>query len=166
MYPSFFDVYTYFSGFTSVTTQSAGAGLVVNLNFAIYPVFIFVLFAIEFLKVLQIQNPPSLFKHVREKLREIRIRESGNTLLMFSVGFSFVFVLFVIGVGVPALFGTRILEVLFIGLYPLASQTLLNLAGGSSSRKRRVLIFVIVLLVFLGSLFRYYNQIQRRVILA
>jgi len=165
MYPSFFDVYVYFSGFGSVTTQSASAGLSINLNFVIYPFFIFVLFAIEFLKVLQIQNPLSLFKHIREKLREIRIRESGNTLLVFSVGFIFVFVLFVVGLGVPVLFGTRILEVLFIGLYPLASQTLLNLADGNSSRKKKAFIFVIVLLVVLGSLFRYYNQIQRRVIL-
>jgi hypothetical protein len=165
VYPSFFNVYGYFSGFTSVTTQSSGAGLLTNLSFAIYPAFILVLFAIEFLKILQTQNPLSLFKNVREKLREIRIRESGNTLLVFSVGFIFVFVLFVIGIPVPVLFGTRILEVLFIGLYPIASQTLFKLADGSSSRKKKALIFVIVLLVVLTSILRYYVQIQRRVIL-
>jgi hypothetical protein len=164
IYPSFFNVYAYFSGFTSPTQQSAGAGLLNNLSFAIYPVFILALFAIEFFKILQIQNPQSLLKNVREKLREIRIRESGNTLLVFSVGFILVFLLFVIGLVVPVLFGSRILEVLCIGLYPIAGQTLLKLTDGNSSRKKLALIFVIVLLVVLTDNFRYYLQIQRRMI--
>jgi len=166
VYPSFFNIYGYFSGYKSATQVSAAAGLLNNLAFVIYPVFILVLFAIEFLKILQIQNPLLLFKNVREKLREIRIRESGNTLLVFSVGFIFVFVLFVIGLGVPVLMSSRILEVLCIGLYPIASQTLIKLADGNSSRKKKALIFVIVLLVVLTSIYRYYTLIQRGVILA
>jgi hypothetical protein len=164
VYPSFFNVYIYFSGFGSPAQQSASAGLLTNLSFAIYPVFILVLFAIEFLRTLHIQNSLSLLKHVREKLREIRMRESDNTPLVFSVGFIFVLILFVLGFAAPVLFGVRILEVLCIGLYPLASLTLFKLTDGKSSRKKKAIIFVIILLVILTSVMRYYIQIQRRVL--
>jgi hypothetical protein len=82
------------------------------------------------------------------------------------MGFILIFILFVIGLGVQDLYGVRILEVLCIGIFPLASQTLIRLADGNFSRKKKMLIFAVVLLVVLTGIMRYDIQIQRRVILA
>jgi hypothetical protein len=164
MYPDFFNVYIYFSGFSSVTTQSAGAGLINNLAFIVYPLFIFSLFSIEFLSVTHIRNPKIIFKNLRSKIKEFR-KFNDNNLIVFVAGFILVAFLFVAGIGLPVLFGTRILEVLCIGLYPLASQALLNFIDVTSSKKKKVVLVVIVLIVILVSVYRYYTQIQRRVII-
>jgi hypothetical protein len=163
VYPSFFNVYVYFSGFPSVTAQSASAGLFTNIAFAVYPLFIIGLFVIEFARVLQIRNPMVLLKDLKAKIAEIRVAHSSNMLLIFTIGFSLVFGLFLVGFGVPVLFGSRILEVLCVGLYPLASQTLFNYANGNS--RKQTIILVLVILVVITGIYRYYSQIQRRIIL-
>jgi hypothetical protein len=164
-YPSFFNIYSYLSGFANVAQQSGSAGFLTNVSFAVYPAFILILYAVEFLKILNIRDPKSVIMNIRQKIREIQTRESSNSLLAFSMGFGLIFVLFIVGLPLPVLFGTRILEVLFIGLYPFAGQTLINLTDGKSSRKK-ALILVILLIVVLISNYRYYTQIQRRVIIA
>jgi hypothetical protein len=165
VYPKFFNLYVYSSGYSNLTQLSSNAGILINVIFAIYPAFIILLFFIEFLRTLEIKNPITFFKHLRQKIHEIRIRESDNSVLVFTTGFIFVFILFIVGIGVPVLFGTRILEVLCIGLYPLASQLLIKLVDDDSSKKKKVLIFLVILFVVLTGLYRYYSQIQRRVII-
>jgi hypothetical protein len=114
---------------------------------------------------MQIQNPKSLSTSIKGKLREIRTRESGDTLFVFSMGFILIFVLFLVGLPVPVLFGNRIMEVLFIGMFPLASQTLIGLAGEKSWKKRALIIAILIAVVLVAD-YRYYSQIQRRVIFA
>lgn len=162
VYPSFFNVYVYFSGFDSLSSQTAAAGWINNLAFAVYPALIFGLFGVEFWRNIKPGNLLIFIKNLRSKLAEIRVLQAENSILVFTAGFILVFLLFVVGFAVPALFGTRILEVLCIGLYPMASQTLFNLSGSTSRWKKALLVLVITVIVFV-SIYRYYTQIQRRV---
>jgi cytochrome bd-type quinol oxidase subunit 1 len=65
---------------------------------------------------------------------------------------------------VPVLLGTRILEVLLIGMYPLASISLYKFEK-NNSRRTKIILYLLILAVVLTSIYRYYSQIQRRVIL-
>lgn len=169
VYPKFFNVYVYFSGFSNPIQQAVSADIISNLSFAIYPLFILVLFMIEFLKILNIKKFSSLFsfsiiKIFKSKLNQIQINERNNTLLVFTAGFSFIIIAFFAGFGVPVLFGGRLLELVCISLYPLASQSILKFADTNSPKKKGVLIMLILFVVFTG-VYRYYSQIQRRVII-
>lgn len=169
LYPIFFNVYSYFSGFHNVARQASQADWYANLTFVIYPLFIFILFFKEFLNIvnignISIRNLISFLKKIREKLCAIQTKESNNLTFVFSMSFIIVCVLFIAGFAVPVLFGTRILEVLLIGLYPLASQTLLSISDGKS-RRRKLIILLILLIIIIASNYRYYSQIQRRMIL-
>jgi hypothetical protein len=163
VYPSFFNVYVYFSGYGSVSSLSQGAGVLNNLTFAIYPVFILGLFALGLLRILHLQVPSDVIK-LPTKLRELRTRESTNMPLVFSVGFVFVFVLLLGGFALPVIQAPRILEVLCIGAFPISGQMLAKLGGGNPSKKKMLLMFVLVLFVVLTGAYRYYSQIQRRVL--
>lgn len=164
MYPSFFNIYAYFSGgFGSPTGLAQQAGWFNNLTFAIYPAFIVGLFILELATIFQLKSPRDVLK-LREKLREVRIRESANASLVFSLGFILVLGLFFIGFTAPVSFPTRVLEVLCIGMYPLSSQALMRISEGPHSKKKMLLILVILLIVVLTGVHRYYSQIQRRVI--
>jgi hypothetical protein len=165
VYPSFFNVYIYFSGFSDVPQQVSSAGWINNLTFTIYPIFIVSLFLIEFLKIIHVERPNSSIKnYVLSKLKEISLRESGNNIFTFSMGFILIFLLFIIGFAVPVLLGTRILEVLLIGMYPLASISLYKFEK-NNSRRTKIILYLLILAVVLTSIYRYYSQIQRRVIL-
>jgi hypothetical protein len=163
VYPSFFNVYVYFGGFASPSSLSQGAGLLNNLVFAIYPIFILGLFALALLRILHVQAPRDIIK-LPEKLREARTRESSNMPLVFSVGFVFVFVLFLGGFALPVIQAPRILEVLCVGLYPISSQILTKISGGNPSKRKMLLVLALVLFVVLTGVYRYYTQIQRRVL--
>lgn len=165
VYPKFFQFYSLSTSGQSLVKSSLLAGLLPNLTFVIYPTLILVLFAIEFFRILQIRNPLSLLKGLREKLREIRVLGSDNNFLVFSAGFIFILLLFIVGLGIPNLFGQRIFEVLCIGLYPIASLQFIKLIEGSSSRKK-LLMLAILLFVVLTGIYRYYNVIERIVILS
>jgi hypothetical protein len=177
VYPSFFNVYVYFSGFTSTGQQVATAGWFNTISFAIYPVFILIFSFIAIFNILNIKQPLTVikkifpkniatFSNIRQKMNYVKINYYSNPFLMFMVGFIAVLLLFVVGLGVPVLFGSRIIEVLFIGLYPLASQPLLDkLTNAQSSRKVKVAIFVLLLFVVLSGIYRYYSSIQRRILL-
>ncbi len=56
MYPSFFNVYVYFSGFESVGTLQQGAGIDNTILFAIYPTFLGLLFTLGVLQLFKINN--------------------------------------------------------------------------------------------------------------
>jgi hypothetical protein len=163
VYPEFFNVYNYFSGYGSTTGLVQQAGFFNNATFLFYPAFIFGLFALQLLILIKIKSPKNLLK-IRAKIREIRINESENTALVFAVGFIFVLGLFFIGFALPVSFPTRVLEVLCIGMYPLASITFLKF--NETNSKKWLLIFLIILLfIVLTGEHRYYSQIQRRVII-
>ncbi len=166
VYPSFFAVHIYFSGVMSVPTLSQNAGITNNILFFIYPAFIIGLFSIQFLKTLQIRKPlanSGIIKKIREKLGEIRLREKENLPFVFSVGYSFVFLLFLGGFAAPIVQAPRVLEILCIGLYPLASITFSKFCCGQLSKKKLLIIIIVVLVVVLCDFYRYNTLIQRRI---
>jgi hypothetical protein len=163
VYPSFFNVYIYFSGYDSIPQLTVSAGWLNNAAFVVYPLFIIVLFTVEFLRTVHVGNPLMFIRNIRQKLGEIKVLHSSNSLLVFTTGFCLIFLLFFIGFSVPVLFGTRILEIVCIGLYPLASQTLIKLADTNSKKKKAFVLLIIVLIVFVG-MYRYYTQTQRRIV--
>ncbi len=166
LYPDFFNVYIYFSGFGSPTEQVQQASFLTNITFIIYPLFIIALFIIEAIKIYQIKSLRDIVD-VRKKLGQIRLRESSNTLLVFGIGFILILGLFIIGFAAPVSFPTRVLEVLCIGLYPLSSHGFLRIYENSSPKRRflLLLLLIIVLFVAITGIHRYYSQIQRRVII-
>lgn len=164
VYPSFFNIYAYFSGFESLTTLSQSAGLINNLIFAVYPAFIFLLFLFSFLRSIDVRKLSDL-PSIVSKVKEARTKKSDNTMLVFSVGFVTVIALFLFGFVAPSTQTPRVLELLSIGMFPFASQTLIDLES-TPSKKKRLLLLIIVTLVVLLAFYRYYSQIQRRVITA
>jgi len=164
MYPSFFNIYVYLQFSGSPISLAQGATLLDNITFAVYPAFIFVLFAYSLLRVLKIEkwNLTSFF----QGLRDIRTDVEGlGASPVYSIGYIFVAILFVIGFVVPNTFPLRVLEVLLIGMYPISSQTLLKVHSVNPSKKKKLLIllvYCIVISVMLTSFHRYYRQIQGR----
>jgi len=165
MYPEFFNVYAYFSGFGSPTQLAQQAGLFNNITFVIYPALIIGLFAIELLRIMQFKTLSEIIK-LRTKIREVRIRESENIVLVFSIGFILILGLFFVGFAVPVAFPTRVLEVLLVGLYPLSAITFLKVQETNNPKRKwfLIILLIIILIVVLTGLHRYYTQIQRRVI--
>jgi hypothetical protein len=164
MYPSFFNVYSYFGGgYGSTTGLIQQAGWFNNFSFIIYPLFIASLFIIELTRVLEVKGIKDILK-IRQKLSIARVKESSNFTLVFSLGFIFILFLLFAGFGLSVSFPTRVLEVLCIGLYPFASPTFLRLSDGNISKKRLIIFLAIFLFVVLSGEHRYYSQIQRRVI--
>jgi hypothetical protein len=162
IYPNFFNIYIYFSG-GSVSAQVAQAPLLENLTTVVYPFFILVLFALAFLELLKIQSLRDMFR-LRSKLKEAR-GKAAKLLLLYSVGFGGAVILFFVGFVIYTINPPRILEVLLVGLYPVASLKLAKVAGVNPSKKRMILMLLLVLLVTLVTVHRYYSAIQRRVIL-
>jgi len=164
MYPSFFNIYVYFQFSGSPISLAKSATLLDNITFAIYPAFILVLFAYSFAKEFKIRkwSLTSFF----EGLKNIGLNMEGSGILpIYSFGYIFVAVFFVIGFMLPLTFPLRVLEVLLIGMYPLSSQTLLKIYSANPSRKRKlqIIIYCVLIFVMLTSIHRYYRQIQGRV---
>lgn len=164
MYPSFFNVYVYFQGFTSPSSLAQQASLLDNATFAVYPLFIFALFSLGLLKLFEVKNLSDVVGLPKKfwKLRsgEIRVPE----MLTYSLGFIFVAFLFLAGFVIPATFPLRVLEVLLVGVYPLSSQLVVKSTSGNPSRKKTILMLVILMVVVMMGVHRYYRQIQRRVL--
>lgn len=164
-YPEFFNFASYFSGYGSTTQLIQDASLFSQLTFLIYPVFILSLFFMKFFKVVQI-NRISDLGNLKNKIKNIPSTESKNASVVFAAGFIIVALLFLLGFPLAVAFPTRVLEVLLIGLYPLASQGFLEIYSNKGSKRRIILIifFIILLIVVLFDVYRYYSQIQNRVI--
>ena len=163
-YPNFFNVYAYFSGgYGSTSGLVQQAGILNNLTFVIYPAFIIGLFAMTFLKQAGVTRPRDLTK-LRSKIREMRVKQSSNLPFVYSIGFVTVVFLFFVGFGAAVVFPVRVLEVLLIGMYPIASETLLALTCDWQPKWKIVLLFIVILLVVLTGIYRYDSSIQRRVI--
>lgn len=164
MYPSFFNVYVYFSGFTSLSSLASQANLLDNATFAIYPLFIFGIFAFSLLQLSGVKRVSDIVR-LPKKFWQIRASHAEvPEILTYSLGFFFVVLLFLAGFIIPATFPLRVLEVLLIGAYPISSVFTLKLASGNSSRKKTILMFVLLLVVVVTDVHRYYSQIQRRVL--
>jgi hypothetical protein len=154
----------YYSGFSNVTQATSNAGMLNNLTFLIYPVFILGLSLFSFIKTLKIGSPSQFLINFRSKLHEIRLRESMNMSMVYTVSFILMDALFFVGIVVPMLFGSRILEIVCIGLYPFAAQSIVKLTG-ANSKWQKVLIYLLLFFVVFSGIYRYYSQIQRRVII-
>lgn len=165
LYPKFFNIYIYFSGFGSPTELVQQASFLSNVTFIIYPAFMFALFIINIFEIFKFKTFKQLFQ-LKSKIKKIRFEESTNASLVFGVGFILILALFLLGFALPVSFPTRVLELLLIGLFPLSSQVFLKIYENSSKYKVVILVilFLIVLFVALTGIHRYYSQIQNRVI--
>jgi len=164
VYPSFFNVYVYFQGFTSPSALMQQATLLDQVTFAIYPIFIFMLFIYEFLRLLKVRNLSDVVK-LPKKFREARASEKPAEMsLVYTLGFVFVGFLFLVGFVIPATFPLRVLEVLLVGLYPVSSQTLIRVGSANPSKKKTVFMLAVLIFVTLTGIHRYYRQIQRSIL--
>jgi hypothetical protein len=160
-YPNFFNVYVYFSGFGSITAQATQTPLLINAEYALYPAFILVLSLFGLFQLFKISKVRELM-HIRSKLRQVK-GENGNLLMVYSVGFVLILFLFILGLAVPVIFAPRVLEVLLLGLYPVASLFIFKLMETNPSRKKTILLLVLLIFITIISIHRYYNAMQRRV---
>jgi hypothetical protein len=163
MYPNFFNVYVYFNGGGTVGTLLQQAPLFETLSGGVYPLFILTLFALMFFELLKIQSLRDMFR-LRSKLKEAG-GKATSLVLLYSVGFAGLVILFFVGFVITTIYPPRILEVLLIGLYPVASLKLAKVAAANSSKKWMILLLILVLLVGLVTVHRYYSLQERRVIL-
>jgi hypothetical protein len=165
VYPSFFNIYVYFHGFTaSPQTLSVRAGVLDNVTFVIYPMLMFGLFLIGILQLIShIRSYINILKWPM-RLQELRTKIKLPEAFVFSSGFVFVAALFIVGFGIPAVFPLRVLEVFLIGTLPFSSKTLAKLASANPSRKKTFLVLILMVVIVVLSIHRYYSQIQRRVL--
>lgn len=166
LYANFFTTYLYIQGFGlggGVVTLAANAPLIVNAEFAVYPVLILLLSMLGLFELLKVRSLRDLFK-LRSKFRNAR--KNQNMLLVYSVGFVFILLFVPLSLVVfPIAQVPRIVEVFCVGLYPVASLTMLKFGGANTSKKTRVLILMLIIFVTLVDIHRYYNDEQRRVLL-
>jgi hypothetical protein len=161
VYPSFFNVYVYLSGFGSVTAAAQAAPFLVNAEFAVYPILISLLSLLGFFELLKVRSLRDLVK-LRSKLKEAK--KEANMILVYSLGFVFIFILFLVGLPVAVIFAPRVLEVLFVGLYPVAGLALLKYVGDNPSKKKMAFILILLIFITIVVIHRYYNVEQRRVL--
>ena len=168
VYPDFFNVYVYFSGFGSATTLAQQAPLINSVAFAVYPFFILLLALLGLFISLNVRSIKSVFKLIIVFFKRLTHEKlaNENMLLFYVGGFISILVLCAISIPVPVLFMPRVLEVLLVGLYPLASLALLKFVGNNPSRNRILFVLIIFILITLIDVHRYYTVEQRRVILA
>lgn len=164
-YPEFFNFSSYFSGYGSTTQLIQDASLLSRLTFLVYPLFILGLFSIQVIKVLQFKGISDL-PNLKTKIKNILNNESNNAPILFAGGFIIVVFMFIIGFPLAVAFPTRVLEVILIGLYPLSSQGFLSIYENKRSKRSFILfiLFLILLIVMITDVYRYYSQIQNRVL--
>lgn len=164
MYPDFFNIYTYFGQAGSALTLSAQANLFENLTFAVYPVFIFSLVILYLHEAVGLKRILSFIKSPSSFLKPSSFKIVLPTTLTYSAGFFLIFGLFFVGIAIPNIFALRVLEVVMLGMYPIAATYFLKLNEGRHSRKWTILLFVIIVTVVILSTHRYYSQIQGRIV--
>ena len=163
MYPSFFNIYSYFGQAGSALTLSVQANLFENFTFAIYPAFIFVLVILYLHETVGLRKILNFLKSPSRIIRPNSIKMELSTATQYSFGYILVFGLFLVGIAIPSIFAPRVLEVLMIGMYPVAAICLMKFTSGKVSRKKTIILFIIILIVVLLSTHRYYSQIEGRV---
>ncbi len=165
MYPEFFNVYSYFGGGGgSAIALSMQANLFENFTFVIYPLFILTLVVLYFKRYVGFRRILGILRRPRRLIHPNMFKMELDSSLQYSIGFCLVIVLFFGAFVIPNIFPPRVLEVIMIGLCPLAATYFSTLALETPSKKKRILLFVIVLIIIILSSHRYYSQIQGRVI--
>jgi len=161
VYPSFFNIYVYLQYSGSPITLAIESTLFDNLTFVIYPAFVFMLFAYGILKGIKVKR--GLFSiEFYKRLLSGKVPTISDTSITYFTGYIFVAILFVLGFGIPNSYPLRVLEVLLIGIYPIAGQTFIQMYNANPSRKLKAILFCITIFVMLTSVYRYNRQIQRR----
>ena len=165
MYPGFFDVYVYFTGFAGPIIRAQGMGLYDSFLFLVFPAFITILFIFGTVILLGVHSFSDMMKLLRKPRNLLMKNQGAITPFEFSFGFVMIAFLFVVGFAVPVLQSIRILEVLLIGVYPISARAFIKMFGSNSSKKWVIVLLCIatVLVMFIG-VGRYYRQIQRRVL--
>lgn len=171
MYPDFFKLANYFISYGGYTTQIAqGAPPLILFQYLTYPVFVTLFSLFGAFQFLNIRNFDSLINQLRAFknpfYKLIRLREKiVDGLILYNFGNIFNFGVFILGFLLTVIFNDRVLEVIFIGLYPLTSITILRLIGFRPSKKKLFLLIVFFILIVLIDTTRYYSAMQRRILL-
>lgn len=170
MYNAFFNISNYFTNYGGYTSQIAqGTPLMIIGEYLTYPVFIIILTLFGFLELLKITNVRQIAKHIRdfkqpfEKLRSLKLKITDK-ILIYNAGMILNFLVFILGFAVSVVFNDRIMEILFVGFYPLASLTVLKFSGVQLSKKRLALLIILFTLIALIDTTRYYSSMQRRIL--
>jgi hypothetical protein len=167
MYPGFFNIYSWF-GFTwGTSTGKVGTMGFYDLFFlAIYPLTIILLFlsrfsgnlrAIRFSRLVELLKPRSVMK----TFQTIRAVNAGKSPYIYVSGFVFLVFLLLVGFVFQALMPVRVFEVFLLSLYPLSSMMLIKNFGGTT-KKRKALLFSLLVLLTVTSVFRFDRTVQRR----
>lgn len=172
MYNDFFDLSKYFTDYGGYTAQIAqGTPLLILCQYVTYPLFIVLLSLFGFLDLLKIRSIRTLGIHIIGlkkpflKLKQLK-EKVADSLLIYNFGNVLNVLVFILGFAVSVIFNDRVLEILFIGFYPLASLTVLKYIGVNPSKKRFLLIILIFILIALVDTTRYYSSMQRRILYA
>ncbi|MDT8782050.1 MAG: hypothetical protein IAX22_05315 [Candidatus Bathyarchaeota archaeon] len=164
MYPEFFNFAKYLIAHeVNAVSLVQQAPLIVNLTFAVYPVFILLLSLFGLIRLLGFTRPKDFFNIIK-RLNYFK-KENSTMFLVYPLSFLSLGISFVLALAIPTMQAPRFLEVFFIGLYPLASLTMLKIGQVNNSKKKFVLVLLLLILIALVSVHRYYNQDQRRVLL-
>lgn len=164
MYPSFFNIYVYLSSSPNIFLQQTS--LIDVLTLVTFPIFVLLLSMYKFIEYFKIQKVLDIIR-LPNKWKETIMSKKRFSMVppVHCFGFVFIGALLVGGFLIPSIFPVRVLEVFLIGLYPIASQTLIRASCSNPSKKRMALVMVLLGSITLVSIHRYYRQIQRRVIL-
>ena len=171
IYPSFFNFYSYFEQLTTSTVSTKLMSLTHFdvFSFLIFPIFIIVLFLISGIKNLDIDK--SKIAKIPYKLKSV-IKKTYLFLpvnrrvfsLAYIAGFMFLFVVIAVGFAFPNLYIDRLLDILFIGIYPVSAKILSDCCH-SKSKKTKILLIILLVLVALIDIHRFYREQQRAIII-
>lgn len=164
MYPQFFNIYNYFWRTGSAVTLAFQASLFENFCFVVYPVFIFALALLYINEAIGLKNVINRLKSPTTLIDRSKIVAELPLVMQYSFGYVFIIPLFFTALAIPSIFAPRVLEVLLIGVYPLAAISLTKLTSEPISRRRMILLFVIISIIVLLGTHRYYSQIQGRIV--
>jgi hypothetical protein len=171
MYNQFFNLANYFGDYGGYTAQvSQGTPLFIYCEYLAFPFFVICLSIYGFISLLKIPSVRSFFGYFRLMKKPLslinQVREKiSDSLLIYNFGNILNIGVFFLGFVVSVIFNDRVLEILFIGFYPLASVTVLKCLGPKPSKKRILLIMLLFILIALVDVTRYYSAQQRRILL-
>lgn len=160
VYPSFFSFQKYLSFQPSTAQDISTSTIFDQITALIFPLFVSGLFLYNVTKALEIRKPSDIF-NIFTKLKNAQTRL--GPFLVYSCGFVILAIVFVFGTALAAIEPFRILEVILVGMLPISSQGFINLRG-KPSRKKEILLILVLNLMLITSVHRYYRRIQRRII--
>ncbi len=163
VYPQFFNVYTYLSQTGSTITLSIQAGIFDNISFAAFPTLIFILVGLYLKETFGLRNVLKFITSYKRITHPAALNLELSSASQYSSGFFLIFGLFFVGLAIPNIFALRVLEIVMVGLYPIAAISFEKLTTGKLSRNQRLILYIVLCVIVVLSIHRYYSQIEGRV---